>query len=288
MTRRVAIAVVVVLAMAGLTTNSLSAGAATPLKYVALGDSYTSAPNVGSLAAGAPIECLQSSGNYPHLVAAGLGASLTDVSCAAATVQNMATSQYLDQGPQFNALSSSTQVVTLGIGGNDNNTFIGAIIGCFATDVLDVFNIGTPCKDTFGSTFANNINADGANIAAALQGIHARSPQAKVFVVGYPDILPQSGNCFFTIPVTTGDVAYLNTMEKSLNAMLKTQAQANGATFVDTFTASIGHDACKSASVRWVEPVISGATGIFLHPNAAGERADAVAVRAALTTAGIS
>ena len=284
---RATAALLAVVVVAGLATTSVSAGAATPLRYVALGDSYTSAPNVGSLAPGASILCLQSTGNYPHLLAASLGASLTDVSCAAANVGNMTTSQYPGVAPQFNALSSSTQVVTLGIGGNDNNTFISAIVGCFATDALDVFNIGAPCKAAFGSSFVNNINADAVNIAAALQGIHARSPQAKVFLVGYPDILPQSGNCYPTIPVTSGDVTYLNGMEQALNSMLETQAHANGAVFVDTFTPTIGHDACKSASVRDVEPVISGSTGIFLHPNAAGEQAMATAVRAAMTAAGI-
>ena len=67
-------------------------------------------------------------------------------------------------------------------------------------------------------------------------------------MVGYPDILPQSGNCYPTMPLTTGDTAYLNGVEKDLNAMLASEAAANGATFVDTFTPSIGHDACKSTS----------------------------------------
>ena len=263
------------------------AGAATPLKYVSLGDSYTSAPNVGGLATGAPLDCLQSSGNYPHLVSQHLGAALADVSCAGADVQNMTSAQYLDQPPQFNALSPSTQIVTLGIGGNDNNTFVGAIAACFTTDVLDIFNIGAPCKSVFGSSFVNNIASDASNIAAAIVGIHERSPGAKVFVVGYPDILPQSSNCFFSIPLTTGDVAYLNNVEVTLNNMLRTQATSNGATFVDTFMPSIGHDACKSARVRYVEPVISGSSGIILHPNTAGESADSVDVLNAMSAAGV-
>jgi hypothetical protein len=40
-----------------------------------------------------------------------------------------------------------------------------------------------------------------------------------VSVVGYPDILPQSGNCWPTVPLTTGDVSYLNGVEKEPNAM---------------------------------------------------------------------
>ena len=120
-----------------------------------------------------------------------------------------------------------------------------------------------------------------------IQGIHARSPQAKVFVVGYPDILPQSGRCYPTMPLTTGDTAYLNNIEQQLNSMLATQAAANGATFVDTFTPSIGHDACKSASVRWVEPIVATNGGISVHPNGTGEAQTALQVEAAMTAGGV-
>ena len=47
------------------------------------------------------------------------------------------------------------------------------------------------------------------------------------------------------MPIGFGDVAYLRATEQELNAMLATQAAANGATLVDWYKASIGHDACK-------------------------------------------
>jgi hypothetical protein len=263
------------------------AAAATTAGYVALGDSYTSGPLILPLAPGAPLECGQSAVNYPHLTATALGLSLTDVSCGGATVSNMTTSQYPGLAPQFDALTPTTSAVTIGIGGNDNNTFLTAVAGCVALDILDVLNIGTPCKDAFGSTFAHSIASDAPNIATALKGIHTLSPRAKVFVVGYPDILPQSGNCYPQVPITTGDVAYLNGVEADLNGMLSAQAAANGATFVNTFTPSIGHDACKSESVRWIEPPIPGTDAAPVHPNATGEAADARAVEAAMKAAGI-
>ncbi len=256
--------------------------------YVALGDSYTSAPGVLPIAPGAPLECGQSAVNYPHLTAQALALSLHDVSCGGATVQNMTTAQYPNQPPQFNALSSSTNVVTLGIGGNDNNTFITAVAGCGALDAGDAANIGAPCQRVFGNYFANNIAADGPNIGAALDQIHTISPNAKVFVVGYPDILPQSGNCYPQMPLTTGDVTYLNGVEKDLNNMLANEAGAHHATYVDTFTPSIGHDACKPEGVRWIEPPIPATDAISVHPNAAGEAADAQDVESAMTAAGIS
>ena len=123
-------------------------------------------------------------------------------------------------------------------------------------------------------------------IGAALAGIHLRSPAAAVFVVGYPDILPQQGSCYPQLPLTTGDVAYLNGVELALNAMLQHEAATHGANYVDTYSASVGHDACKSIGTRWIEPLIPD--GAFpIHPNAKGEAADARAVASALRAAGI-
>ena len=50
----------------------------------------------------------------------------------------------------------------------------------------------------------------------------------------------------------------------------QTTAAANGARYVDTYTAAIGHDACKSSSTRWVEPLVPGNTAAPFHPNARG------------------
>jgi hypothetical protein len=278
--------VAVVVAMFAMTSGSVADATATP--YVALGDSYTSAPLVLPISSTAPLDCLQSGVNYPHLAAQHFGFTLTDVSCAGATSANMTTWQYFDQPPQFDALSSSTKVVTLGIGGNDNGLFASALISCGVLDFGNIFDLGSPCKWLYGSYFSNLIASDASTIAGVISGIHSRSPQAKVFVVGYPDILPQSGRCYPTMPLTTGDTSYLNNIEKQLNSMLSTQAAANNAVFVDTFTPSIGHDACKSASVRWIEPIVATNGGISVHPNGTGEAHTAGTVENAMTAAGVS
>jgi lysophospholipase L1-like esterase len=268
-------------------TVPLPAAQASPLTYVALGDSYTAAPAVLPPARNAPLDCFQSAVNYPHLTAAALGLALTDRSCSSATTANMTTAQYPDQPPQFDSLKSTTSVVTIGIGGNDNQLFISALVACTVTDALDVLNIGTPCKNLFGSYFVNQVNADAPVVGQAIGTIHTRSPAAKVFVIGYPDILPQGGNCYPQLTLTTGDVAYLNHLEVALNATLQQEAAAHGATYVDTYAASIGHDACKAESTRWIEPVVPGTDAFPVHPNAKGEAADARAVEGAMHAAGL-
>ena len=270
-----------------LGVSAATAGAATRLNYVALGDSYTAGPGISPSSPTAPILCLQSAANYPHLTATAEGWNLTDVSCSGATSSNMTSAQYPGVPPQFNALSSSTNVVSVGIGGNDNDLFLGALVSCGITDIADFLNIGAPCKAVFGNTFANDVTSDAPNIAEVIQGIHSQSPNATVFVVGYPDILPQSGNCYPTMPLTTGDVSYLNGIEQDLNSMLQSQAAANGATFVNTYTPSIGHDACKSASVRWVNPIIATNGGISVHPDPTGEAEMALFVQSSMATKGL-
>jgi len=281
---RVAVLSAVLLAFSAFAAPAL-ANAAT--SYVALGDSYVSGPFILPPASGAPLDCTQSARNYPHLTASALSLSLRDVSCGGATTANLTSeAQFPDQPPQLEALSSSTQVVSVGIGGNDKGLFLNTLITCGAEDL--VFPFGTPCKNTYGHKLAEEIAEDGPVVGAALHEITTISPSAKVFVVGYPDILPQSGNCWPTVPLTTGDVSYLNGVEKELNSMLSSEAAANGDTYVDTYTPSIGHDACKSISVRYIEPVIPESDAFSVHPNERGMEADASELEAAMRAQGIS
>lgn len=281
--------VLLLLVSAALVTvvGSSSAGASPALHYVALGDSFTADPGVSGLASGISPLCIQSAADYPHQVGAAAGLVTTDVSCSGATSGNMTSSQYPGVAPQFNALSSTTNVVTVGIGGNDNNLFISALVSCGIIDLPDFLNIGAPCQFVFGNTFAHAISGDASTIAGVIQGIHSRSPGATVFVVGYPDILPQSGNCYPKMPLTTGDTSYLNGVEKDLNAMLSSEAAANNAVFVDTFTPSIGHDACKSGSNQWVNAIVATNGGISVHPTPNGVTETTKLVEAALAGKGI-
>jgi hypothetical protein len=72
------------------------------------------------------------------------------------------------------------------------------------------------------------------------------------------------------MPMGYGDVPYLRSKERELNAMLVAQAAAGGATLADWYRASIGHDACEDPSTRWVEPVLPANPAAPIHPNLAG------------------
>ncbi|HEY2831736.1 MAG TPA: SGNH/GDSL hydrolase family protein [Sporichthyaceae bacterium] len=276
--------------LAALVVTVLSgpcAGAAPELRYVALGDSYTSAPLVPPVAPGSPPQCGRSASNYPHVLAAALGLALTDVSCGGATVGHLSKAQYSDVPRQFAALSRDTSLVTVGIGGNDNNLFGSIVAGCGKTTALMLTGSLAPCRDTFGDRFVKAIQADEQYVRAALREINQRAPGARVVVVGYPDILPtdtvgRAGCVIAGVPFTPDDMAYVDGIEKALNAMLAHAARATHALFVDTYGPSVGHDMCRLPGTRWIEPLLPLSPAAQFHPNAAGEAGTAADLRRAL------
>jgi lysophospholipase L1-like esterase len=276
-------------AAAGLLVLALlpQAAQASGASYVALGDSYTAGPLIPGQA-GSPAGCLRSAHDYPADVASAIGASsFTDVSCSGATTADMTASQPVTLGtnpPQFTALSSSTTLVTVGIGGNDIG-FYSIVKTCAEESLTDPF--GSPCQDHYTSggsdQLAQAIQHLAPAISAVLHGIHQRAPFARVFLVGYPVILPSSGNgCWPLVPIAYGDVPYLRGIEIELNSMLAAEAAANGATFVDTYTDSIGHDACQPPGVKWLEGLIPTSPAAPFHPNEQGQEHMAGQVMAAI------
>ena len=71
----------------------------------------------------------------------------------------------------------------------------------------------------------------------------------------------------------------MNSVQVNLNTMLEQQAALHGVEFIDTYTPSIGHDVCRPAGVRWIEPFVSGQP---IHPGVAGATAQGEIVGAAI------
>jgi lysophospholipase L1-like esterase len=269
--RVVILLTLVAAAVAGLATQAAAKAAATPLRYVALGDSYSAASGVVPPDPAAPPECLRSLLNYPHVIAGQTGAQLTDVTCGAAKTSDYFSSQYNGVAPQLDALQKSTQLVTMTIGGNDSNVFIDVIADC-GTAGLSTLGQGSPCKDRYGSSFDHTIRTTTyPSLVKALRAVHARAPRAKVAILGYPWILPPTGGCFDKIPVAAGDVPYVRDIQATLNNAISRAAAASATTYVDMSAVSTGHDACEPIGVRWIEPVLQGTNPVILHPNALGE-----------------
>ncbi|HET9172878.1 MAG TPA: SGNH/GDSL hydrolase family protein [Actinospica sp.] len=262
-----------------------NADAASGGRYVALGDSYVSGPLIPLQAGGL---CLRSSENYPSLTAASLGYTLDDASCSGSTTNEMDNPQtelgLTVNAPELDSVTGDTSLVTLGIGGNDIG-FIDIIETCAEESLASP--AGDPCTRHYNAggkdQLAAEIEATGPKVGSVLQQIHQNAPRATVYVVGYPDILPEAGNgCWPVVPLASGDLAYLRQTEKELNQMLADEATVNGATYVDTYTPTVGHDVCRAIGVKWIEGLVPTSPAAPFHPNEAGEAAMAKALEAAI------
>src|SRR5262245_2098410 len=105
-----------VLAILALAGSALAApAAAAPAGYVALGDSYSAASGVLPPDFSAPLQCLRSSRNYPHVIARATGSTLKDVTCGGADTGDYFEPQYPGVAPQLDALGYGTRLVTMTI-----------------------------------------------------------------------------------------------------------------------------------------------------------------------------
>ena len=288
MIRKFGITAGIAATLLGIATMTAGAAGATGGTFVALGDSYAAGNLIPASPVGAPAGCLRSTHNYSGDVQAVIHAGrYVDVACTDATTADMTRSQDTVAGtnrPQFDALSPRDSLVTITIGGNDIG-FKSILATCVVLSVTSPS--GHPCERHFtaGGTdqLAARVAAAGPKVAAVLAGIHRRAPHARVLLVGYPDILPNTGTgCFPDVPLAHGDVPYLRATEVALNRTLARAAAASHATFVDTYRATIGHDVCQRPGIRWIEGLIPASPAFPFHPNGRGQQAMARQVLTAL------
>ncbi|MFC5825173.1 SGNH/GDSL hydrolase family protein [Nonomuraea insulae] len=253
--------------------------------YVALGDSAASGPLVPNQI-GPDYGCWRSDHNYAHLTAQSIGAAtFRDVTCSGAQTDDMYTSQGTDLGdvaPQLDALSQDTTLVTVQIGAND----VG--LTGFIEDCLNLLPppVGDACNDDYNAGGQDQwrvaTDALRARMTTLISDIHARAPQARVFVVGYATYAPPNG-CYPRVPIIRADANYIRATLMYFNQMLAEQASAAGVGFIDLQTPSASHSPCTGPGTRWIEPYVPAAPAAPFHPNALGMRGFATAVTAAVT-----
>jgi lysophospholipase L1-like esterase len=216
--------------------------------YVALGDSYSA--GVGAPATGA---CQQSPLGYPQLwVNSHRVSSFTNVTCSGATTDTLLASQ-------IGSLQPGTDLVTLTIGGNDAgfSTTVGACVAGTAQQCTAAVTAGT--------TFAEKVLP--AKLDTVYRQIRARSPRAKVVVLGYPHL-------YSTGPCTTGpSVANRRTLNSGadrLDTVIARRAYAAGFRYADVRFRFATHGAC--ARVPWINDQFTTVPGGAFHPTADGYR----------------
>lgn len=257
----------------------------TTTRYVAMGDSYTSAPGIDG--ENSPDGCLRSPRNYPAMIAAELEFDeLVDVSCSGAQTLQMQREHVTEttvKDPQLDALDEDTDLVTLSIGANDYGLFSTLVTRCASLATLD--QEGSPCAADQGAGGWDKPTMQIARIrdrvAGAVDAIQSRAPKARVIVVGYPQLVPGEGRCLGRIPLAAGDYAYVRERLAALSESIQVGAESAGAEFVDLLDVSDGHDVCSK------KPWMNGAVekpdrALPYHPYPAEQRAVADLILARL------
>lgn len=245
------------------------------IDYVAMGDSYSAGPFIGTMRSD-PEGCARSLQNYPAFIADWLDvATYTDVSCSAATTDALTGRQRLFNGgvtgPQLDALSEGTDLVTIGIGGNDFGIY-SSLVACQ----------GPRERSCPEARLRRDAGRVAGHVREAVRAIGRRAPDADVFVVGYPQILPTGRSCR-AVDVGGEALAALNGIARELNRSLERGAEAAGAAYVDLESASQGHDVC-AGDEAWINgPRFRAGIAAPFHPLAEGMRAAAREVYAAIT-----
>ncbi len=325
-------AVAGILFTAAALASSPAAMAAGPagLEYVALGDSYSSGYGLPDPSDEPAPGCFQSPYNFPHQVAGALGLVLDDRSCSGAVTANIIdTPQTTDTGGtapvQSDSLSTSTDIVTVMISGNDLGFFsiaesclakspTGPVFGLYpnlyTTNTCRELYEPTPNNDFL--TFVINSEVKPA-LATTFALIQQKAPNATVFVVGYPAITPPVDHCFSlpyegpdiappfvpnSVPFVASDQTYLNQIEGQLDLAIQEAAAAHGFAYVPAFAQTTDHSLCTPqpwmngftlTSTPTPDPV-PGHDGVYialgtLHPNQLGADFLAEIVQAAILEA---
>lgn len=245
--------------------------------YVALGDSYSAGPLVATVRSD-PTECGRSTENYPAFLADWLDVrSYRDVTCSGASTRHLARAQDVfgvrRVPPQLDALSRGTDLVTVGLGGNDFRIF-GTLSGC-ARSGEDACGVDL-------AALARDAERVRGRLARGLAQVTHRAPRAEVYVVGYPRVLPPAGSCP-AAGLSAESAAGATEVQQRLNSSLEAAADAAGATYVDLWEASLGHDVCAGEDA-WVNGVrMRPGEAAPVHPFLSGMRGAAAQAYRAIT-----
>ena len=261
--------VTILIALAGfVTAGTLPAAAQSnsgTVSYVALGDSYAAGQGGGDYING----CLESPNGYPYLLDHRRRIDLRDnVACTGATTTTVASTQ-------LSALTEETELVTLTVGAADLGLST-VLTACTAVPPTPV-----QCQAAIANAQAQlgTLLVSLTNLYAAVADEDA-APNALIVVTGYPLLFepPAEGDPNAAI------ITAINNAITALNATIQqavTLAQTADINiiYVDVTEEFAGH------GIGSTHPFIHATGPDAYHPNAAGYRAYAKAIFAAIRDA---
>jgi lysophospholipase L1-like esterase len=252
-----------------------------PERYVALGSSMAAGPGITPRVPGSPRRAGRSLRNYPHLAAAALGLDLVDVTYSGATTAHILAESQHGAPPQAEALDGSETLVTVTIGGND----AGYVPMLFAAGLPRVARslplLGNRIRELLDPAARDAALTDLAeSLIEVGRTVRRRAPHATVLFVDYLTLLPPDGPG----PFAERDLALGRHIATTLERVTSDAAAATGCRMVHAAAASRHHHAWSAEpwTTKFGVPVPGRPAP--LHPNAAGMRAVADLVVAAVAS----
>lgn len=246
----------------GLAASAVSiaapAEAADTIEYVALGDSYSSGVGAGDYIDDGT-DCLRSNGSLGGLLASERGFDVNIQACSGAVTA--------DLDAQYPALSDSTDLVSITIGGNDMG---------FAHVVTECLKPGwwgdcSAAVDEANTSIENDLPG---RLNSVYAQIDQRAPNARVAVAGYPRLF-NGEDCHVATFFSEEEMRDLNATADRLNGTIRDSADRAGFAYADVAGPFTGHAVCDDE--EWVHNVRTKIVESF-HPNPAGHRGYANAV----------
>lgn len=286
--------------------------------YLALGDSYTSGEGAFDYMNGTDSgenSCHLSVNSYPLLVTRALYSSSGghSVACSGAVINDLGSTSpnyrgqvrggfsfaqlQQDHAAFLSSIMASyapgyvaqhrfakqyqPATITVSIGGNDIG--FGDILARCVMPRISLHHSDNDCYNTYEDRqeLISLIDRTIPRWTALYRELLADAPGTRLYAVGYPQIVADTGNCALNVHLSQNEREFAEELTDYLNHAVQKAAGAAGATYVDIGDALKGHRLCEAASY---DVAVNGLTagkdagilGIGLldkesyHPNALG------------------
>jgi len=225
--------------------------AAAASSYVALGDSYSSGVGTRTYYNDGT-NCQRSPYAYGPLIAAKYRYAFTFEACSGAKTTDVNSSQL---GP----LSSTTNLVTMTIGGNDAG---------FSTVIEDCAAWYFPCQSAINNANSFIQNQLPGLLNTTYGDIRSHAPNAHVVILGYPHLFTSNGaTCNFDALTSQHEIE-LNQTADLIDGVISSAASSHRFTYVDPRNAFNSHEVCSSS--EWLNGLSNPLSESF-HPNISGQ-----------------
>lgn len=249
-TRGLAALAVAAAAAVGITLPAAAAG----VNYVALGDSYSSGVGAGDYLDSSG-DCLRSENAYSAVWAAqNAPASYRSVACSGARTGDVLANQ-------ISALSSSTTLVSVTVGGNDAG-FSDIIKTCVLEGEGACISAVQAAEDRGRTELPGKLDTTYGAIRSA-------APSAQVVVLGYPEFY-ELGHTF-CVGLSEKSRTKINEGINVINSVIETAAAARaGFVFGDVRGNFDGHQLCSGG--KWLHALNVSDLTVSYHPFESGQR----------------